>query len=42
MMNDSDKIDPKQLVDEYKDIPPMPNVMVKALSVIKNPTTGIA
>ncbi len=42
MMNDSDKIDPKQLVEEYKDIPPMPNVMVKALSVIKNPTTGIA
>ncbi len=43
-MNNSnpDKIDPQKLVEEYKDIPPMPNVMVKALSVIKNPTTGIA
>jgi putative nucleotidyltransferase with HDIG domain len=29
-------------VAEFKDIPPMPNVMVKALSVIKNPSTGIA
>lgn len=40
--NNSSKLDPQQLVAEYKDIPPMPNVMVKALSVIKNPTTGIA
>jgi len=35
------KIDPQQLVAEYNDIPPMPNVMIKALSVIKNPSTGI-
>ena len=43
MMNDnSNKLDPQQVVAEYKDIPPMPNVMVKALSVIKNPATGIA
>ncbi len=42
MNNPQDKIDPQKLVEEFKDIPPMPNVMVKALSVIKNPTTGIA
>ena len=42
MNNNSNKLDPQQLVAEFKDIPPMPNVMVKALSVIKNPTTGIA
>jgi len=40
--NNSNKLDPQQLVAEFKDIPPMPNVMVKALSVIKNPATGIA
>lgn len=42
MMNDNTKLDAQQVVAEFKDIPPMPNVMVKALSVIKNPTTGIA
>ena len=42
MNNNPNKLDPQQLVAEFKDIPPMPNVMVKALSVIKNPTTGIA
>lgn len=42
MNNNSNKLDPQQLVAEFKDIPPMPNVMVKALSVIKNPSTGIA
>ena len=42
MNNNSNKLDPQQLVAEFKDIPPMPNVMVKALSVIKNPATGIA
>ena len=42
MNNNSEKLDPQQVVAEYKDIPPMPNVMVKALSVIKNPSTGIA
>ncbi len=42
MNNNSNKLDPQQVVAEFKDIPPMPNVMVKALSVIKNPTTGIA
>ena len=41
MNNNSNKLDPQQLVAEFKDIPPMPNVMVKALSVIKNPATGI-
>jgi len=39
--NSTNKLDPQQVVAEFKDIPPMPNVMVKALSVIKNPTTGI-
>ena len=42
MNNNSNKLDPQQVVAEFKDIPPMPNVMVKALSVIKNPATGIA
>ena len=42
MNNGSNKLDPQQVVAEFKDIPPMPNVMVKALSVIKNPATGIA
>ncbi|GBF22635.1 metal dependent phosphohydrolase [Candidatus Gastranaerophilus sp. (ex Termes propinquus)] len=28
-------------LDEFKEIPPMPNVMVKALEVIKNPHTGL-
>lgn len=42
MMNNPNKLDPQQVVAEFKDIPPMPNVMVKALSVIKNPATGIA
>lgn len=44
MMNDNnaDKLDPRQVVSEFNDIPPMPNVMLKALSVIKNPATGIA
>lgn len=42
MNNNSNKLDPQQIVAEFKDIPPMPNVMVKALSVIKNPATGIA
>lgn len=42
MMNNPNRLDPQQVVAEFKDIPPMPNVMVKALSVIKNPTTGIA
>ena len=42
-MNDnSNKLDTQALLAEFKDIPPMPNVMVKALSVIKNPATGIA
>ena len=40
--NNPNKLDPMQVVAEFKDIPPMPNVMVKALSVIKNPSTGIA
>ena len=38
---DNNKINPQQFVDEFKDIPPMPNVMVRALEVIKNPQTGI-
>jgi len=42
MNNNPNKLDPQQIVAEFKDIPPMPNVMVKALSVIKNPATGIA
>ena len=42
MMNNPNRLDPQQVVAEFKDIPPMPNVMVKALSVIKNPATGIA
>jgi len=42
MNNNSNRLDPQQIVAEFKDIPPMPNVMVKALSVIKNPATGIA
>ena len=42
MMNNQNRLDPQQVVAEFKDIPPMPNVMVKALSVIKNPATGIA
>ena len=40
--NNPNKLDPQQIVAEFKEIPPMPNVMVKALSVIKNPSTGIA
>ncbi|MBQ2984599.1 MAG: HDOD domain-containing protein [Candidatus Gastranaerophilales bacterium] len=40
--NNPNKLDPQQVVAEFKDIPPMPNVMLKALTVIKNPTTGIA
>lgn len=28
-------------LDEFREIPPMPNVMVKALEVIKNPYTGL-
>ncbi|MBR5304365.1 MAG: HDOD domain-containing protein [Candidatus Gastranaerophilales bacterium] len=42
MNNNSNRLDPQQVVAEFKEIPPMPNVMVKALSVIKNPATGIA
>ena len=42
MMNNPNRLDPQQVVAEFKDIPPMPNVMVKALTVIKNPATGIA
>ncbi len=42
MNNNPNRLDPQQVVAEFKDIPPMPNVMVKALSVIKNPATGIA
>ncbi len=42
MNNNPNKLDPQQVVAEFKEIPPMPNVMVKALSVIKNPSTGIA
>ncbi len=42
MNNGSNRLDPQQVVAEFKDIPPMPNVMVKALNVIKNPATGIA
>ncbi len=38
---DINKLDAQQLVDEFNEIPPMPNVMVKALDVIKNPQTGI-
>ena len=38
---DNNRINPQQYVDEFKDIPPMPNVMVRALEVIKNPQTGI-
>ena len=41
MNNGPNKLDPQQVVAEFKDIPPMPNVMVKALNVIKNPATGI-
>ena len=41
MNNGSNKLDSQQIVAEFKDIPPMPNVMVKALNVIKNPATGI-
>lgn len=42
MMNDNqNKLDPQQIIAEFKEIPPMPNVMVKALSVIKSPATGI-
>ncbi len=40
--NNPNKLDPQKIVAEFKEIPPMPNVMVKALSVIKNPSTGIA
>ena len=40
--NNANKLDPQQVVAEFKDIPPMPNVMLKALTVIKNPATGIA
>ena len=40
--NPPNKLDAQKLVAEFKDIPPMPNVMVKALNVIKNPQTGIA
>ena len=42
MNNNSNKLDPNQILAEFKEIPPMPNVMLKALAVIKNPTTGIA
>ena len=42
MNNNPNRLDPQQVVAEFKEIPPMPNVMVKALSVIKNPSTGIA
>ena len=42
MNNNPNKLDPQQIVAEFKDIPPMPNVMVKALNVIKNPASGIA
>ena len=34
--NNPNKLDPQQIVAEFKEIPPMPNVMVKALSDIKN------
>lgn len=34
--------DTQQYLDDFKEIPPMPHVMVKALEVIKNPYTGIA
>lgn len=33
--------DVNALLEEFKEIPPMPNVMVKALEVIKNPNTGL-
>ena len=42
MNNNPNKLDPQQLAAEFKEIPPMPNVMIKALNIIKNPTTGIA
>ncbi len=42
MNNNSNKLDPQQLAAEFKEIPPMPNVMIKALNIIKNPSTGIA
>ena len=42
MNNNPNKLDPQQIVAEFKEIPPMPNVMVKALNVIKNPASGIA
>jgi len=38
---DNNKINAQQYVEDFKDIPPMPNVMVRALEVIKNPQTGI-
>ncbi len=41
MNNNPNRLDAQALVAEYKDIPPMPNVMVKALNIIKNPQTGI-
>ena len=42
MNNNPNKLDPQQLAAEFKEIPPMPNVMIKALNIIKNPATGIA
>jgi len=42
MNNNPNKLDAQTLVNEFKDIPPMPNVMVKALNIIKSPQTGIA
>jgi len=40
--NNPNKLDPQQIIAEFKEIPAMPNVMIKALNVIKNPTTGVA
>lgn len=38
---ENNKINAQQYIEEFKDIPPMPNVMIRALEVIKNPQTGI-
>lgn len=40
-MENTTNVDVQAIIDEFKEIPPMPNVMVKALEVIKNPQTGL-
>ncbi len=34
-------MDNKEFEEEFKDIPPMPHIMIKALEVIKNPRTSV-